>query len=148
MKVATYINDAWIIDSIFNLYPNVSFPDVGVQDDFLKENNLYKVIEHIDYDSIYKTLVNLETPKLINDLVYTVELVDKSEEEINNIKWQKIRNLRNSALQSSDVYVFPDRWEKYDQATKNLWSNYRQSLRDLPTNFIKADDVVWPVKPV
>ena len=148
MKVATYINDAWIIDSVFNLYPNVSFPDVGVQDDFLKENNLYKVIEHIDYDSIYKTLVNLETPKLINDLVYTVELVDKSEEEINNIKWQKIRNLRNSALQSSDVYIFPDRWEKYDQATKDLWSNYRQSLRDLPINFLKAEDVVWPVKPI
>ena len=86
--------------------------------------------------------------KLINDLVYTVELVDKSEEEINNIKWQKIRNLRNSALQVSDVYVLTDRWEKYDQATKDLWSNYRQSLRDLPINFIKPEDVVWPIKPV
>ena len=148
MKVATYIDNKWIIDSIFNLYPNVSFSDIGVPDDFLKENNLYKVVEHIDYDSIYKTLVNLETPKLINDLVYTVELVDKSEEEINNIKWQKIRNLRNSALQSSDVYIFPDRWEKYDQTTKDLWSNYRQSLRDLPINFLKAEDVFWPVKPV
>ena len=148
MKVATYINDAWIVDSIFNLYPHIAFPDIGVQDDFLKENNLYKVIEHIDYDSIYKTLVNLETPKLINGLAYMVELVDKSEEEINNIKWQKIRNLRNSALQSSDVYIFSDRWEKYDQATKDLWSNYRQSLRDLPINFLKAEDVFWPVKPV
>ena len=39
MKVATYINDAWIIDSVFNLYLNVSFPDVGVQDDFLKEKS-------------------------------------------------------------------------------------------------------------
>jgi hypothetical protein len=148
MKVATYINNQWIIDSIFKLYPHVSFPDVGVPDDFLKENNLYKVIEYIDYDPIYKNLINLETPKLINDLVYIVELIDRSEEEINNIKWQKIRNLRVSALQISDVYVFSDRWEKYDQTTKDLWSNYRQSLRDLPANFIKADDVVWPVKPV
>ena len=148
MKVATYIDNKWIIDSIFKLYPYIGFPDVGVQDDFLQENNLYKVIEYINYDPIYKNLVNLETPKLINDLVYTVELVDKSEEEINNIKWQKIRNLRNSALQVSDVYVLTDRWEKYDQATKDLWGNYRQSLRDLPINFIKPEDVVWPIKPV
>ena len=148
MKVATYIDNKWIIDSIFKLYPHIGFPDVGVQDDFLKENSLYKVIEYINYDPIYKNLVNLETPKLINDLVYTVELVDKSEEEINNIKWQKIRNLRNSALQVSDVYVLTDRWEKYDQATKDLWGNYRQSLRDLPINFIKPEDVVWPIKPV
>ena len=148
MKVATYIDNKWIIDSIFKLYPYIGFPDVGVQDDFLQENNLYKVIEYINYDPIYKNLVNLETPKLINDLVYTVELVDNSEEEINNIKWQKIRNLRNSALQVSDVYVLTDRWEKYDQATKDLWGNYRQSLRDLPINFIKPEDVVWPIKPV
>ena len=148
MKVATYIDNKWIIDSIFKLYPYIGFPDVGVQDDFLQENNLYKVIEYINYDPIYKNLVNLETPKLINDLVYTVELINRSQEEINEIKWFKIRNLRNSALQVSDVYVLTDRWEKYDQATKDLWSNYRQSLRDLPINFIKPEDVVWPIKPV
>jgi hypothetical protein len=148
MKVATYIDNKWIIDSIFKLYPHVSFSDVGVPDDFLKENNLYKTIEYIDYDPIYKNLVNLETPKLINDLVYTVELINRSQEEINENKWFKIRNLRNSALQISDVYVLTDRWEKYDQATKDLWSNYRQSLRDLPVNFIKPEDVVWPIKPV
>ena len=148
MKVATYIDNKWIIDSIFKLYPHVSFSDVGVPDDFLKENNLYKTIEYINYDPIYKNLVNLETPKLINDLVYTVELINRSQEEINENKWFKIRNLRNSALQISDVYVLTDRWEKYDQATKDLWSNYRQSLRDLPVNFIKPEDVVWPIKPV
>lgn len=148
MKVATYIDNKWIIDSIFKLYPHVGFPDVGVQDDFLKENNLYKVVEYIDYDPIYKNLINLKTPKLIDNTVYTVEILDKSEKEINENKWLKTRNIRNSALQSSDVYVFPDRWEKYDQATKDLWSNYRQSLRDLPINFVKAEDVVWPVKPV
>ena len=126
----------------------MGFPDVGVQDDFLKENNLYKVVEYIDYDPIYKNLINLKTPKLIDNTVYTVEILDKSEKEINENKWLKTRNIRNSALQSSDVYVFPDRWEKYDQATKDLWSNYRQSLRDLPINFIKAEDVVWPIKPV
>ena len=148
MKVATYIDNKWIIDSIFKLYPHVSFSDVGVPDDFLKENNLYKTIEYINYDPMYKNLVNLETPKLINDLVYTVELINRSQEEINENKWFKIRNLRNSALQISDVYVLTDRWEKYDQATKDLWSNYRQSLRDLPINFIKPEDVVWPIKPI
>ena len=61
-------------------------------------------------------------------------------------KWQKIRNLRNSFLQSSDVYIFSDRWERYDQNTKNLWIDYRQKLRDLPINFTNPNDVVSVAK--
>ena len=148
MKVATYINNTWIIDSIYKLYSHVSFPDTGVPESFLQENNLYKVVEYIDHDSTYKNLIKLDTPKLIDNMVYTVELVDRSEQEINNNKWIKKRSMRNTLLQASDVYVFPDRWEKYDQTTKDLWSNYRQSLRDLPIIFIKAEDVIWPIKPV
>lgn len=148
MKVAFFSNGKYIIDSIYQLYSYISFPDTGVPDSFLQEKGLYKVVDYIDHDSIYKNLTYLETPKLIGNLVYTVELVDKSEEEINNIKWQKARNIRNSLLQASDIYIFADRWDKYDQTTKNLWSNYRQQLRDLPINFIKSDDIIWPIKPV
>lgn len=148
MKVAFFSNGEYVIDSIYQLYSYISFPDTGIPDSFLQEKNLYKVIEYINHDPAYKNLIHLEKPKLIDNLVYTVELTDKNEDQIDDIKWQKVRSIRNSLLQDSDVYIFPDRWEKYNQATKDSWSNYRQSLRDLPITFIKADDVVWPVKPI
>ena len=148
MKVAFFLNNSWVVDSIFNLYPHISFPDTGVPIDFLEENDLYKVVEYIDHDTVQKKIIPLDTPKLINGKIYTVELIDKTLQEINENKWQKIRSIRNSLLQASDIYILTDRWEKYDQNTKNIWSDYRQQLRDLPTTFTNPDEVVWPIKPV
>jgi hypothetical protein len=148
MKVAFFLNNSWVVDSIFNLYPHISFPDTGVPIDFLEENNLYKVVEYIDHDTMQKKIITLDAPKLINGKIYTVELIDKTLQEINENKWQKIRSIRNSLLQASDIYILTDRWEKYDQNTKNIWSNYRQQLRDLPTSFTNPDEVIWPIKPV
>lgn len=148
MKVAFFLNNSWVVDSIFNLYPHISFPDTGVPIDFLEENDLYKVVEYIDHDTVQKKIIPLDTPKLINGKIYTVELIDKTLQEINENKWQKIRSIRNSLLQASDIYILTDRWEKYDQNTKNIWSNYRQQLRDLPTSFTNPDEVIWPIKPV
>jgi hypothetical protein len=148
MKVAFFLNNSWVVDSIFNLYPHISFPDTGVPIDFLEENDLYKVVEYIDHDTMQKKIITLDAPKLINGKIYTVELIDKTLQEINENKWQKIRSIRNSLLQASDIYILTDRWEKYDQNTKNIWSNYRQQLRDLPTSFTNPDEVIWPIKPV
>lgn len=148
MKVAFFLNNSWVVDSIFNLYPHISFPDTGVPIDFLEENDLYKVVEYIDHDTMQKKIITLDTPKLINGKIYTVELIDKTLQEINENKWQKIRSIRNSLLQASDIYILTDRWEKYDQNTKTIWSDYRQQLRDLPTTFTNPDEVVWPIKPV
>lgn len=148
MKVAFFLNNSWVVDSIFNLYPHISFPDTGVPIDFLEENNLYKVVEYINHDTMQKKIITLDTPKLINGKIYTVELIDKTLQEINENKWQKIRSIRNSLLQASDIYILTDRWEKYDQNTKTIWSDYRQQLRDLPTAFTNPDEVVWPIKPV
>ncbi len=148
MKVAFFLNNSWVVDSIFNLYPHISFPDTGVPIDFLEENKLYKVVEYINHDTMQKKIITLDTPKLINGKIYTVELIDKTLQEINENKWQKIRSIRNSLLQASDIYILTDRWEKYDQNTKTIWSDYRQQLRDLPTTFTNPDEVVWPIKPV
>lgn len=147
MKVAKLLNDVFYISSIYEMYPHVSFPDTGIPDSFLEENNLHKVIDYIDHDQTYKNLVKLNVPTLIGDYVYTVELIDKSPSEINNIKWQKLRNKRNSLLQESDLYVMIDRWESYNDSIKILWKEYRQKLRDLPETYPNADDVVWPQKP-
>lgn len=147
MKVAYFLNEKFIIDSIYKLYPHISFPETGVPDSFLQEKNLFKVIDHIEHNSAYKTLINLDTPKLIDGSLYTVELIDKSFTEINNNRWKEKRKIRDDLLKNSDIYVLSDRWENYDQITKDLWTKYRQKLRDLPQNHINPDDVVWPMRP-
>ena len=62
-----------------------------------------------------------------------------------NMKY--LRFERNNLLQASDLDVLPDRWAAMNDDTKTAWSNYRQSLRDLPANTADPTDVTWPTKP-
>lgn len=62
-------------------------------------------------------------------------------------EWAGVRNLRDSYLIESDLYVMPDRWATYNQDEQNAWIVYRKALRDIPQNFIDPKEVVWPQKP-
>jgi hypothetical protein len=55
-----------------------------------------------------------------------------------------IRNQRNNLLAQSDWTQLPD----VPQATKDLWSTYRQALRDITTQSGFPTDVVWPTQPI
>jgi hypothetical protein len=33
------------------------------------------------------------------------------------------------------------------QGNKSAWAEYRQSLRDIPQNFVDTNEVVWPKAP-
>jgi DMSO/TMAO reductase YedYZ molybdopterin-dependent catalytic subunit len=50
---------------------------------------------------------------------------------------------RNARLAETDWTQATD----VPQATKDLWTTYRQALRDLPEQSGFPADVVWPVKP-
>ena len=56
--------------------------------------------------------------------------------------WSQVRLKRNRLLDDSDWTQLAD-----SSANKTAWANYRQELRDIPQNFPKPDDVVWPTKP-
>lgn len=62
-------------------------------------------------------------------------------------KWDAIRNRRNQLLIESDVYVLPDLWASYTPEQQRDWSQYRQTLRDIPQNYSNPDGVIWPVPP-
>lgn len=62
-------------------------------------------------------------------------------------EWASVRNLRDTYLIESDLYVMPDRWATYNQDEQNAWIVYRKALRDIPQNFIDPKEVVWPQKP-
>ena len=94
MKIGKIVDSKIQISNIYTLFPNTSFPDSGPPDSFIQENELYKVEEIPQYDEQTQKVVVLSEPIIKNNLVYTFEIIEKSEEEINYTKWQKIRESR------------------------------------------------------
>ena len=60
-------------------------------------------------------------------------------------KWNLICVYRNDLLAKSDWTQLPD--APLTEEQKADWATYRQTLRDLPENFDKADDVEFPEEP-
>jgi len=59
---------------------------------------------------------------------------------------KQLRKKRNLVLEQTDRYAIPD----YPHATeevKQAWLDYRQALRDLPSNTTDPSNPVWPVPP-
>jgi len=57
-------------------------------------------------------------------------------------KWDQIRIQRNGLLFSSDWTQLSD-----SIVDSSAWAIYRQKLRDIPQDFSKPEDVVWPTQP-
>ena len=57
-------------------------------------------------------------------------------------KWIEIRDIRNELLSECDWTQLSD----ISIETKNMWSNYRQELRDI-TNQSSPFNINWPAKP-
>ena len=58
-----------------------------------------------------------------------------------------LRADRDARLLASDVDVMPDRFATMNDDTKTAWSDYRQTLRDLPANTADPANPTWPTKP-
>ena len=101
----------------------------------------------------------------INSVVLTKEQYDSAYADINSGKelyldagvlksrskatvvpsWDFMRAKRDGLLTDSDWTQMPDSPLASDK--KTAWATYRQSLRDIPKNFINTTDVVWPTPP-
>lgn len=57
--------------------------------------------------------------------------------------WSDIRAERDVLLRESDWIAMPD----VQHPQKEAWLEYRQKLRDLPSAFHTAADVIWPTPP-
>lgn len=60
-----------------------------------------------------------------------------------DVSWDEIRAHRNKLLADSDWTQMPD-WEG---PSKSLWKAYRQYLRDVPQQFARTPEIVWPEAP-
>jgi len=127
------------------IFKNISFPEYGPSDTFLRENDAYRV-------NIFKPH-NKETQKLVpcdpyieDDLAYTVEVIDKTESELEadlEVKKTQIRNHRNMLLKECD-------WTQGRDISEDIyipWGEYRDLLRNVPQQESFPHNVIWPVPP-
>lgn len=61
------------------------------------------------------------------------------------IAWDAVRVKRDGLLSGSDWTQMPD--APLNEAEKQAWAGYRQTLRDIPQDFASPDAVVWPSAP-
>ena len=63
-------------------------------------------------------------------------------------EWALIRTRRDALLADSDKKVVIDKWMALSEEVKALYVDYRKKLRDIPQDFAKPSDVVFPDTPV
>lgn len=57
----------------------------------------------------------------------------------------KVRTRRDAELERSDIYMLPD--FPITELVREQWRQYRQDLRDIPSQQGFPDNVIWPTKP-
>lgn len=126
------------------LFPNVSFPASGPSDEFLAENNAYKVNNFKPHDQRTQKLVGC-TPYIEEGWAYTVEVVDKTQEDLDaetQSQAARVRADRNRRLSDTDWTQVLD--APVDRAA---WATYRDELRNVPEQEGFPWEVQWPLKP-
>jgi hypothetical protein len=125
-------------------FPNTSFPASGPSDAFLSAHQAYKVSLFREHNRATQKLVPCE-PVVENGFAFIVAVADKTAEEIAAdvaSKAAQVRAARDRALANSDWTQVAD--APVDSA---VWSVYRQSLRDVPSQAGFPWEVTWPTQP-
>ena len=92
----------------------------------------------------YEGLVWSETNTLSKPTLE--ELTAKYEELVAAKPLKELRQERDDLLVKTDKYALPD-WPHASLAKQTEWLEYRQALRDLPSNTEDPANPVWPTQP-
>jgi hypothetical protein len=134
----------YTIKNLRDSLPNVSLP-ASLSNEQLVEWDMYEVQFSAAPNDYTKNIIE-GTPTLIDGKYYQNWIqTDATESEIEQRledKWFEIREIRNQLLMECDWTQLSD----ISTEIKNLWSNYRQDLRDI-TNQTNPFNITWPVKP-
>jgi hypothetical protein len=134
----------YTIKNLRDSLPNVSLP-ANLSNEQLVEWDMYEVQFSAAPNDYTKNIIE-GTPTLIDGKYYQNWIqTNATESEIEQRledKWFEIREIRNQLLMECDWTQLSD----ISTEIKNLWSNYRQDLRDI-TNQTNPFNITWPVKP-
>ena len=138
------INYPYSIPQLRVAFPNVSLPS-ELTDTSLIEWDMY-VVTPTPMPTDYTKNITEGTPVLTNSVYYQNWIqTDASQSEIDyrlENQWFIIRETRNQLLVECDWTQLAD----IPSETKTIWSEYRQSLRDI-TSQSNPFSITWPVKP-
>ena len=138
------INYPYTINELRDSYPNTSLP-AELTDESLVEWDMYVVIPTpmpTDYTkNISEGIPTLNEGKYYQNWIQTNASEIEIQQRIED-KWVEIRDIRNQLLLECDWTQLSD----VPTETKNMWSTYRQELRDI-TNQSNPFNINWPVKP-
>ena len=119
------------------MFPNVSFPSSGPDDQWMAQNNAKFVLSTKDFDRTTHRIESVD-PYVEGDYVYNVRVVALSSQEttdrantVNEQVATSKRSERNRLLTETDWTQVSDSPLSSDKKTE--WANYRKALRDLPT---------------
>jgi hypothetical protein len=132
------------IPQLREAYPNVSLP-AELSDESLADWDMY-VVTPTSMPNDYTKNITEGTPVLTDGVYYQNWIqTDASQSDIDyrlENQWFIVREIRNELLAECDWTQLSD----IPTETKNIWSNYRQQLRDV-TNQSNPFNIEWPVKP-
>jgi hypothetical protein len=138
------INYPYTIKDLKAAYRNITFPN-ELGDETMVEFDLYEVRQTPKPNDYTKNITE-GTPILVDGVYYQNWVqTNASESEIDyrlENQWFVIREIRNELLSECDWTQLAD----IPTETKSIWSEYRQSLRDI-TSQTNPFNITWPVKP-
>ena len=138
------INYPYTIKDLKAAHRNITFPN-ELGDETMVEFDLYEVRQTPKPNDYTKNITE-GTPILVDGVYYQNWVqVNASESEIEyrlENQWFVIREIRNELLSECDWTQLSD----IPSETKAIWSEYRQSLRDI-TSQTNPFSITWPVKP-
>jgi hypothetical protein len=128
-------------------FPGVSFPSCLTPADVEAFGyGLYEYTQQPVLDK-YQKMVEDVPIKKDNGIWYqqwkVVEMSDEEKGQADSFEAEKIRGIRLYKLMMSDWTQFPDA-----PVDGSVWLEYRQALRDVPSQSGFPWDVVWPAEPV
>lgn len=135
-----------IVADYREVFKATSFPSTGISDEFLLENNAFKVSAFLPHAAATEKLVACD-PYILDGLAYTVKVVAKTTEEIQaelQSKCDTVRAQRNALLAQCDWRIVKSIEQGVPLETE--WAAYRQALRDI-TNNSNFPEVVFPNSP-
>tara|TARA_R100000329_G_scaffold78579_1_gene67402 strand:- start:346 stop:780 length:435 start_codon:yes stop_codon:yes gene_type:complete len=124
------------------LFPSTCFSAAGPSADFLAANNVVELVETLSYTTPSQKLTTVDA-YVENGKAYTVKVESTTAEEqtnLTNAEWVLVRIKRDNLLKETD-------WRASSDLTlSDAWKNYRQALRDVPT---QSDpfNITWPTEP-
>ena len=87
--------------------------------------------------------------KVVNGVYIDLTEAELAEEaadaEIYDLDMDRVRFLRDGLLKSADYTQLGD--ASLGDHTAEEWATYRQALKDLPQNYTRVSEVVWPEDP-